>query len=165
MEKLKDWNFWSGVIATVLIALIVPIIKYISKHWFETKIDRVDLKGNLYATSDLNLLNDFGSPGIRLTVVCKGKRTAKISKTILTTTIPDNYILTLESPEKKTYPEIEDDFFSQAEIQIELIPLSKPSNEHGFILERDDIAEFFLPIDLEYLPIFLEAPSGMLPIF
>lgn len=119
--------------------------------------DIVKLEGRL--TIDPGFADTFGCPGIRFTLISRGKRPAKVQGAALCVEggpfLPAfekafGGSLGAGSPpaglEKQT-------------LSFPLFPLFQPSSPDGIILQRDDVCRFFLPMALPFLPPFLSADA------
>ena len=153
-EKL----FWSCT-GGLIVALIGAAIRHFSKHFAEKRLDRVILASDLGISGDLNTIHKIGCPGIVVTVTCKGKRSAKLASVVFSTSLTREDLAAFEKGFQFSLGHSDNSALPVARLQIELIPLSKPTNENGFVLDRDDVAHFFFPIAVPPLPVFLRAPS------
>src|SRR5262249_19715648 len=102
-------------------------------------------EGRLSIDADASSLQAFGCPGVKLRIVSKGKRPAKIAKALLC--LEDVGIMAAfqrgfgstmgYTPLGEETPEV---------LVVELLPLQERTSPHGFVLERDDVADFYLPM-------------------
>jgi hypothetical protein len=119
--------------------------------------DIVKLEGRL--TIDPGFADTFGCPGIRFTLISRGKRPAKVRGAALCVeggpftpafekAFGGSLGAGLPPPglEKQT-------------LSLPLFPLFQPNSPDGIILRRDDACRFFLPMALPSLPPFLSADA------
>ena len=104
----------------------------------------VQLEGKLEVSSSLEVTQAIGCPGMRLTVICRGTRQARV---------------------KSAHMHIEGDDFlhgyqegfgtdfglspvpgSTQTLTVKLIRLSPPNSPEGYVLNRDDVCRFFYPL-------------------
>lgn len=157
MDDIK--NILIGAIVTLIIGLVGATIRYFAKRKTEQTLDRVELEADLNATADSGLLDRIGCPCLSVTVKCKGQRTAKVNQLVISAPLADDDLAAIESGFKFPLGQSGNPSLPAAQIHIPLIPDSERTNEHGFILERDDIAKFHFPLAVPAIPIFLKAPS------
>ena len=134
-------------------------IRYVSKYFAEKGLDRVVVGSDLSISADIDTIHRIGCPGIMLTVVCKGKRAAKLAKTEFSVSLTKDDLAAFERGFQFPLGQSDNPTLPVARLYIQLIPLSKPTNDDGFVLERDDVTRFHFPIAVPPLPIFLRAPS------
>ena len=109
--------------------------------------DEVILDTKIRWSADAVLINRIGCPCVVAAVICRSPRPAKIRGLELRLR-GFNPILDVQAgfgedfgykpPPKKHQ---RNDAFV-----VELIPLARPNAEHGFVLQRDDVVEFALPL-------------------
>ncbi len=141
-----------------LVTLFLAAIRYLFKYFAEKRLDRVVLDSDLSISADIDTIHRIGCPGIMLTVVCKSKRAAKLAKTEFSVSVTKDDLAAVERGFQFSFDQ-SDNPALPARLHIPLIPLSKLTNDDGFVLERDDVARFHFPIAVPPLPIFLRAPS------
>jgi hypothetical protein len=119
--------------------------------------DTVKLEGRL--SIDPGLADDFGCPGIQVTLISRGKRPAKISGAALC--VEGGPFL----------PAFEKAFggslgagppptgLEKQTLSLPLFPLFRPNAPDGIILQRDEVCRFFVPMELPVLPPFLSADA------
>lgn len=124
--------------------------------------ESVQLEGKLDTASDLEIMNAIGCPGMRLTVICRSSRPAKIQTAHLL--IDDVDVMggfqqgfgggfgftPLEG--------------STQTMDVTLIPLSRPNAQEGYVLNRDDVARFFYPLPMPPTTLALRAKPENLSI-
>ncbi len=118
--------------------------------------DKVRIKGHLSTQGDLEILKKFGCPGIEFLVVCKSKRRAKIRDAQLCVQ-GQGFLESLQqgfSADFRYNPPKGDE--SQT-LFVEMFHLSTPNSSEGFVLSRDDVCRFFLPICFHGILPFLTA--------
>ena len=108
--------------------------------------EAVQLEAKLDMTCELQLISAMGCPGMRLTVICRGSRPAKIQSAHLL--IDDVDVM------GGFQQGFDADFGytplkgSTQTMDVTLIPLSSPNSQDGYILNRDDVARFFCPLPM-----------------
>jgi hypothetical protein len=121
--------------------------------------DTIKLEGQL--TVETALFDVFGCPGIRFTLVNKGKRPAKVRGAALC--VEGGPFL----------PAFEEAFggagslgrctpppgLEKQTLCLPLLPMFQPNSPDGITLQRDDICRFFVPMSLPSLPPFLSAAA------
>ncbi len=148
-----------GAIGSLLVVLIGAAISWLIK-WLVRKLsDRISLKGNLKISADINILNAIGCAGLILTITCKSKRPAKIKESYISLVVGSEIVESFEKGFNFSFGQDSSLDLPAPKLIVKLIPISKPSNEDGYVLERDDICRFILPIQLPCLHIFTKAPS------
>ncbi len=148
-----------GCTGALIVALVGAVVRYISKYYTEKRLDRVVVIGDLSISGDIDMIHRVGCPGIVLSIVCKGKRVAKIAKAEFSVSLTKNDLAAFERGFQFPLGQSVNQALPVARLSIQLIPLSKPTNDDGFVLERDDVAKFLFPIAVPPLPVFLNAPS------
>ena len=117
--------------------------------------DFVQLEGKAEASNEISLQQQIGSPGVRVTVICRSVRAAKIQSAHLYVEGSDfDFVRTFQSGFKPDFGFVQAKGTTQ-KLVIELIPLSKPSSAGGFVLNRDDVCRFFYPLAAPSTPIIL----------
>jgi hypothetical protein len=122
----------------------------------------VQIEGKLDTASDLQLISAIGCPGMRLSVICRSSRPAKIQSTHLL--IDDVDVM---GGLQQGYGA---DFGytplpgSTQTMDVTLIPLSRPNSQEGYVLNRDDVARFFYPLPLPSTTLALRAKPENLSI-
>ncbi len=116
--------------------------------------DELILDGKL-TTDGLFRTKDSILPGLILTIICKGKRTARIRSACLLLENAD----IMEALQKGFnnnfgYTPLEG---STETYVIDLEPLSQKNHEQGFKLERDEVCKFFIPPNVAALYPFVQA--------
>jgi hypothetical protein len=143
-----------GAAATLVVGGIIAFVKLL-RTWGD---DRVDLKADLWVASDVEFIDRIGCAGLLLSIVCRSKRPAKINEAFISVRgfnpmaamqagFQDNFGYT-PSPAGHEH----DDSFL-----VYFVPFSKPTSAEGYVLERDDVCKFALPIQVPALPKFIEA--------
>ena len=146
-------NLVIGALVGVFVAAVIGIPAYFRRR----KDDSVSVTGTLTQASELAIINAIGCAGLLLTVSGKGKRPAKITGASLClrgfNALPafqegfDTDFGCIPAPG------------SVPVFIIDLVPVSRPNSDEGWVLERDDICKFVLPIQCPFLPQFADAPS------
>jgi hypothetical protein len=116
------------------------------------------IEGTLSTAADTNLLTAFGCPGLKLLVVNRGKRTAKIRGAVLSlegTNLIGAFQRGFGHNFGYTPPEQKE--CRKESFVLTMIPLSHRNRPEGYVLERDDTCSFFLPIN-PGLGMFRESP-------
>ncbi len=146
-------------IGALVVVLVGAMICYVFKHIAEKRLDQVILRSKLSISGDIDTIHRIGCPGIMLTVKCEGKRAAKLAKTEFSVSLTKDDLAAFEHGFQFPLGQSDNPALPAARLHIQLIPLSNPTNDDGFVLERDDVARFHFPIAVPPLPIFLRAPS------
>jgi hypothetical protein len=103
------------------------------------------IQGKLGMGGSLELIEQIGCPGLVLTVTCLSKRPAKIHKAILLAK-GKGFVKQLEKGFGASLGHNPPKGHEEETLYAELIPLSKPHSENGYILNQDDICRFYLPL-------------------
>ena len=108
--------------------------------------EAVQLEAKLDQAADLGLIKALGCHGMRLTVICRGSRQAKIHSAHLL--IDDVDVMS------DLQQGFGSDFGftpvhgSKQMMDVTLIPLSRPNSQEGHVLNRDDVVRFFYPLPM-----------------
>jgi hypothetical protein len=144
------WSVAGGVITASLIALG----SYIYNCWN----DRVRLVATLSQPGDYLLQQRIGCACLIVTVACKGHRVAKIRGAFITLE-GVNLLPYFEKGFGESFGYTPSKVGDPPSFVVDLIPLRKPECSDGFILERDDVVKFVMPIQVPALDKFVAAPS------
>ena len=104
----------------------------------------VRLEGKLDVAGDLELIAATGCPGLRLTVICRSSRPAKIQSASLFVSNVD-VMSGFQSGFNHDFGYTPMEGTSQT-LTVKLVPLSKPNSPEGFVLNQDDVCRFFYPL-------------------
>ncbi|MEK6642434.1 MAG: hypothetical protein AABZ08_00875 [Planctomycetota bacterium] len=119
----------------------------IHNHYGSPTIEEaVHLEAKLDMASDLQLIGAIGCPGMRLTVICRSSRPAKIRSARLLIDDVD-VVGRLEQGFGADFGHTPLEGSTQT-MDVTLIPLSRPNSQKGYILNRDDVARFFYPLPM-----------------
>jgi hypothetical protein len=124
--------------------------------------ETVQLEGKLDTASDLEIITAIGCPGMRLTVICRSSRPAKIQSAHLL--IDDVDVMggfRQGFGGDFGYTPLEG---STQVMDVRLIPLSRPNSQEGYVLNRDDVARFFYPLPMPSTTLALRAKPENLSI-
>jgi hypothetical protein len=127
-----------------------------------TTEELVQLEAKLDMASDLQLISAIGCPGMRLTVICRSSRPAKIQSAHLL--IDDVDVMggfQQGFGADFGYTPLEG---STQTMDVTLIPLTQPNSQEGYILNRDDVARFFYPLPMPSTTLALRAKPENLSI-
>lgn len=149
---------WQIAIFTTIAGIFLAAIYGTINLLLKRKMDKLSLKGKLEATGDIETLNTIGCAGLKLTVTCKGTRSAKIKGASLSFIAGHEFIDSFQKGFGVPLGDGSRDLPCSKCI-VKLISLSKPTNNEGYILERDDVCNFFLPIQIPFLKKINELPS------
>jgi hypothetical protein len=115
----------------------------------------IQLEAKVDMANDLQILSALGCAGVRLTVICRGVRQAKIQSAHL---LIDNVdvISAFEQGFGASfgYTPLEG---STQTMDVTLLALSRPNSQEGYILNRDDVVRFFYPLPLPSTTLALQA--------
>ena len=125
--------------------------------------DSVQVDGNLTVAGSLKELQRVGCPGLVLTVVCRSIRAAKIRKALLCVE-GRGFLAAYEGGFGAEFGYDPPKGLETETMFIELLPLSKPDSSEGFVLERDDVKRFYLPIAVPSLGVYLTSPKDNLSV-
>jgi len=117
--------------------------------------EAVRLEAKLDTSDELQLINSFGCPGMRLTVICRGQRPAKIKTAYLM--IDDVDVMGGFQQAFGTGVVYTPLPGSTQTMVVTLIPLSRPNSQEGYILNKDDVTRFFYPLPLPATTLALRA--------
>lgn len=127
-----------------------------------TTEEAVRLEATLEMAGDLQLIRAMGCPGMRLTVICRSARPAKIQSA---------HLLIHDVDVMRGFQQGFDADFaytpsegSTETMEVTLIPLSRPNTQEGYSLNRDDVARFFYPLPIPSTPLALRATDESLSI-
>jgi hypothetical protein len=117
--------------------------------------ERILLDAKLSPAGDLELLQAIGCPGMRLTVICRGTRPAKIRAAHLFIEDVDVMKGMQEGFDSNLgYTPLPG---SSQTMVVKLIPLSRPNSPEGYVLNRDDVCRFFYPLPMPPTTLALQA--------
>ena len=120
-----------------------------------TKDESVRLEAKLDMATNLEVMSALGCPGMRLTVICQSTRPAKIQSAHLLIDDVDVMAGLQEGfAANFGYTPLEG---STQTMAVELIPLSRPNSQEGYVLNRDDVARFFYPLPMPATTLALRA--------
>jgi hypothetical protein len=120
--------------------------------------DAVKLSGKLAVEGSLEELQRIGCPGLVLTVICKSRRAAKIRKALLCVE-GRGFVAAIEGGFGAVFGHDPPEGRDAETMYIELLPLSNRDSSEGFVLERDDVKRFYLPIAVPSLGVYLTSPK------
>jgi hypothetical protein len=120
-----------------------------------TTEEPVQLEAKVDSASDLKLISAIGCPGMRLTVICRSSRPAKIQSAHLL--IDDVDVMKGFQQGFGAGFEYTPLEGSTQTMDVTLIPLSRPNSQEGYILNRDDVARFFYPLPMPSTTLALRA--------
>ena len=104
---------------------------------------------------DLELLAAIGCPGMRLTVICRSSRPAKIqSAHLLVEDVDMMRGLQAGFGSDLGYTQLEG---STQTLDVDLIRLSPPNFPEGYVLNLDDVCRFFYPLPMPPTVLTLQA--------
>jgi hypothetical protein len=141
----------------MLQAVLAEELRYPTGSHSQPDDDTLKLDGHL--TVDQGFIETFGCPGIRFTLISRGKRPAKIRGAVLCVE-GGPFLPTFEKAFGTSLgagsppPGLE-----KQTLCLALFPLFQPSSPDGIILQRDDVCHFFVPMELPALPPFLSADA------
>ncbi len=148
---------WFAVVSlgvAVLAALILGVPAYLRRR----KDEAVSVTASLTQASDPRIINTIGCAGLLLTVVGKSKRPARITGAELCVKGFDA-LPAFQQAFRTDFGLVPITDGGDRVFIIGLVPVSKPNADDGWILKRDDICRFVLPIQCPALPVFEKAPS------
>ncbi len=152
--------FWAAVGAlavTVLGAVILGIPRLLAKR----RNDRVSLRAGLTVAGDAEVVGAVGCACLVLTVACTSKRAAKIRGAFLALE-GDDFLSAFQKGFQSGLGHVPPEKPPRQSLVVDLIPASKPNSQNGFVLQRDDVCRFLLPIRVPCLPMFAEcAPKDV----
>lgn len=125
--------------------------------------EQVSVKGSLSVGGTLKLIERIGCPGLELRVICQSRRQAKISKAYLCAE-GRGFIAALEAGYGASFDHNPPDGLETETLMQELIPLSPPDSAEGYVLNRDDVRRFFLPMCIPNVGVFLTLPPNQISI-
>jgi len=154
-----DWQsaIWGGVITIivgVVTAAIIAAPSLIRQFWDES----IAIGCKVSQASDVALINAIGCAGLRFTFIGKSKRAAKVKGAKLCLR-GHGFLERFQEGFATDFGHIPVAGMTEEVFFVELIPISKPTNADGWVLDRDDVCDFILPIRVAGLPLFVEAPS------
>jgi len=148
-----------GAIGALLVALVGAAIIGVTKLLSGKRLDRILLTGHLNVSAGIDILSTIGCAGLILTITCKSKRAAKIKESYISLVVGPEIVESFEKGFNFPFGQGSSLDLPAPKLIVKLIPISKPSNKDGYVLERDDVCRFILPIQLPCLHIFTKAPS------
>lgn len=149
---------WAGIGALVF-RLLEAGIRFVFKQITENRLDRIVLNADLSHSTNVDSMERLGCPAMVVTVACKGKRTAKVAGVKLSGPLTREDLAAFEVGFQFPFGQSNNVKLPSPRLSVTLLQTTEPSNEHGFVLERDDVARFELPLAIPALPVFLSAPS------
>ncbi|MCO6437296.1 MAG: hypothetical protein J5J06_09445 [Phycisphaerae bacterium] len=125
-------------------------------------VEAVRLEAKLELAGDLQLMKAIGCPGMRLTVVCRSSRPARIrSAHFLIDGVNVMEGLQQGFGADFGYTPVEG---STQTLDVTLIPLTRPNSPEGYVLNLDDAARFLYPLPLQSTALALRVKSESLSI-
>ena len=152
MNALQN-TAWA-VLGGLITAAVIGLWKFI----YDKMNDRVRLTAELSQPGDFEVMQHIGCACMIVTIKCVGRRVAKIGGAILALEGVD-LTPALEKGFGASFGYIPAKGGPEPVLVIELVPLKAPTCSDGFILERDDVFNFALPIQTPVLHLFPTAPS------
>jgi len=153
-ELVKHLGSVDSARLEMLQAILADEVRYPTSSQKPPDDDTVKLEGRL--TINPGFVDTFGCPGIRFTLISRGKRPAKVRGAALCVEggpfLPAFEKAFGGSLGGSPPPGLEKQTLSMA-----LFPLFQPNSPDGIILQRDDACRFFLPMVLPTFPPFLSA--------
>lgn len=147
----NEWTW--GVVGSLITSAIVGTIAYFRHKW----IDVVKLECSLKSNADLAVLEDTGSPCMELMIKSVGLRSARIK----------GALLCLE--DKKDFASCFSQGFNESEYKpikdepqtliFKFYRFSQPNSTDGYILDRDGVCRFILPVCINGIHLFMDAQS------
>ncbi|MGB2998821.1 MAG: hypothetical protein WBC59_09335, partial [Phycisphaerae bacterium] len=147
--------FW-GAVGALVVAVIIAIIYGVSKLISTRRSERIVLSASLSITGDINIINAIGCAGLLLAVVCKSKRPAKIKDAYVSVKGRD-LLAAFQKGFGSSFGLVPVPEAPPPRMLVYLVPISRPSVPEGFVLQRDDVCRFVLPIQVPGLPKFVTA--------
>lgn len=142
-----------GLIGTLVVTVIIGVPAWRRNRKHET----IDIAATLDLAGEMNILEKFGCGGLRLTVVGKGKRPAKIKGADLCLkgfdALPKFQELFGNDFKHVPVPGAPEPVF-----RVGFEPISTDNPSDGWVLERDDVCRFLVAVD-QVLTMFADAPS------
>jgi hypothetical protein len=156
IEKIL-WGTFGALIVTLVGAAIIGTIKLLAGK----QADRTLLTGHLDISAGIDMLSTIGCAGLILTITCKSKRPAKIKEAYISLIVGPDIVKSFEKGFNFPFGQGSNQDLPATKCIVKLIPISKPSNKDGYVLERDDVCKFVLPIQIPILPLpeFAKSPS------
>ncbi len=122
----------------------------------------IQLEAKVEMANDLQLISAIGCPGMRLTVICRSSRSAKIQSAHLL--IDDVDVMSGFQQGFGSdfgYRPLEG---STQTMDVTLIPISQPNSHEGNVLNRDDVVRYFYPLPMPSTTLALSAKPENLSI-
>jgi len=123
-------------------SIVKAVIDLVAKN--SAKKLRLQVKATIEA--DIRMIGLIGCPGVTLTLANKGERVAKI-KGMRVEVRGEGFIERFQEGfsgkldvNQSDKPEHKEQIYA-----VHCLPIDKPTNEHGWVLEQDDICRFVLP--------------------
>ena len=149
IEKL----FW-GVCGTLIGAAILGLWKWVAKM----RSDQIRLTAKISQPGDLEIMQKIGCACMIVTIKSEGARVAKIKGAVVALEGVD-LMPQFEKAFGASFNYVPSEVGPPPALVIDLVPLSTPEANGGFILERDDVIRFAMPIRVPILHLFPKAPS------
>lgn len=121
----------------------------------QSEEEAVRLEANLESACGLDVLAAFGCPGLRLSIICRSVRPAKIQLVSLCIT-GVNVMAGIQKGFGSDFGYIPVEGVKETFLAT-LIPMSPPNASDGYILNRDDVSRFFYPLPLPSTTLILQA--------
>jgi len=128
----------------------------------QTADEPVQLEGKLDMAGGLEVISATGCPVMRLTVICRSTRPAKIQAARLV--IDDVDVMDGFQQGFGNGLEYTPVPGSKQTMDVTLIPLSRPNSQEGYILNRDAVVRFFYPLPMPSTMLALRAKPENLSI-
>jgi hypothetical protein len=123
--------------------IIAKVLDFAEKCYDE----QLRLNAALRVKCEIQTIGAVGCPGLEVVLCNKGNRTAKIAS-CKACVQGSGFVAKFDAgfENKLGHSTPEDPDFQKEIYRLPAFPLDKKNSEHGWVLDRDDIARFFLPI-------------------
>jgi hypothetical protein len=147
------WGIAGTVIGSLIVSAIAGTIAYFRHKWLDTVRLECKLKSNTASA----VLDKTGSPCMELMIKSVGLRSARIKGAMLCLEDKKDFI----SRFKQGFDGLECTPIEgePQTIIFKFYGSSKPNSTDGYILDRDDICRFLLPVCVPCIQLFAEAQS------
>ncbi len=130
---------------------------HIINNYGDSADEDVNIEATLSVSGGLELIKQFGSPGVVLKIICRSKRPAKIRNASLCKE-GRGFLAKFAQAFGTELPHSPPPGPETETLFIELNKLTEQNTSEGHVLQRDDVCRFFLPLTTGGLGAFLAPP-------
>lgn len=148
-----------GGAITIATGLIVAAVIAMFKHFHKKVQDKSKASVKLSSALDYKYIQSVGCPSLQLSVKCETERPLRIKDARLCLVTNNNLLAEFDKGFEQKLGFVPIDSEPQQELSCVFTPAQKPDCDNGFIIKRDDVYRFLLPICLPPILLYTKAPS------